>query len=83
MFSTETFLAWAKKNVILVGIDSPKRTELPAGLKQQNEALKSKFNIRGFPTILFLDGNEKVLGKYGYQPGGPEKWIKVAESKFK
>ena len=77
------FLEWAKKNVILVGIDTPRKTQLPAELKKQNEELKKKFGIRGFPTVLFLDANEKQLGKSGYKPGGPEKWIKDAERQIK
>ena len=83
MFSTKVFLDWAKKNVILVEIDFPRKTELPSDLKKQNDELKSKFGIRGFPTILFLDASEKKIGQYGYQPGGPEKWVKEAEKKIK
>jgi protein disulfide-isomerase len=83
VFSTDTFKAWAKKNVILVEVDSPRRTQLPDDLKKQNEELKRKFSIRGFPTILFLDGNEKVIGKSGYRPGGPKKWIEDAAKQIK
>ena len=83
MFSTEQFKAWAKKNVILVEVDFPRKTKLPEALAKQNETLKNKFSISGYPTILFLDASEKRLGQYGYQPGGPEKWIKEAEKRFK
>ena len=79
MFSTPAFLDWAKKNVILVSIDSPRKTPLAPELKKQNDQLKAKFQIRGFPTVLFLDGKEKNLGKSGYKPGGPEQWIKEAD----
>ena len=83
MFSTPTFLTWAKKNVILVSIDSPRKTQLPVELKKQNDMLKQKFQIRGFPTVLFLDANEKQVGKSGYKPGGPEKWIEDAAKQIK
>ena len=84
MFSTDQFKAWAKKNVILVEIDFPKKTKLPEKLAQQNEMLKSKFNIRGYPTVLFLDANEKRLGKSGYKRNGtPESWIKDASRQIK
>jgi len=83
VFSTDKFKAWAKKNVVLVEIDFPRKTKLPDGLQKQNEALKSKFGIRGFPTILFLDGNEKVIGKSGYRPGGPDPWIEDAARQIK
>ena len=83
MFSTETFKKWAKKNVVLVELDFPRRKKLPEKLAKQNEALKQKFGIRGFPTILFLDASEKKIGQYGYQPGGAEKWIAEAEKRMK
>ncbi len=83
MFSTEQFKAWAKKNVILVEIDFPRNTKLPKELAKQNEMLKNKFGISGFPTVLFLDANEKKLGRSGYMPGGPESWIKDASRQIK
>ena len=83
MFSTNEFKAWAKKNVVLVEVDFPRRTQLAPELKKQNEELKRRFGISGFPTVLFLDGNEKVIGKSGYFPGGPAKWIDDASKKIK
>ncbi len=38
--------------------------------KQQNEQLKNKYHINGFPTVIVLDPNENVLGKTGYKAGG-------------
>ena len=43
-----------KKNVILVSIDSPRKTQLSVDLKKQNDMLKQKFQIRGFPIRLPL-----------------------------
>ena len=83
MFSTNEFKAWAKKNVVLVEIDFPRKTQLAPELKKQNDELKRRFGISGFPTVLFLDGNEKVLGKSGYRPGGPAPWLKDAANLIK
>jgi protein disulfide-isomerase len=83
VFSTAEFKDWAKKNVILVEVDFPRRTEQPDDLKKQNMELKNRFAIRGYPTILFLDANEKVMGKSGYRPGGPDPWIKDAANQIK
>jgi protein disulfide-isomerase len=85
VFSTKQFQKWARKNVVLVHIDSPRGTKLPEELQKQNEELKEKFSIRGFPTILFIDPKkEKVLGKSGYlREKGPEAWIKHAEKELK
>jgi thioredoxin-related protein len=85
VFSTAEFKKWAHKKVVLVHIDSPRKTKLPEELQKQNEALKSKFSIRGFPTVLFIDAKkEKVLGRSGYlREKGPEAWIKAAEKELK
>jgi len=83
VFSTDQFKKWASKNVVLVSIDSPRKTQLPDELKKQNDKLKQQFQIRGFPTILFLDASEKQLGKSGYRPGGPDPWIADAEKQIK
>ena len=85
MFSTEAFKKWAKKNVILVEVDSPKKTALPDDLQKQNDALARKFQVGGRPTVLFLDADEKVIGKkVGYKPGsGPDAWIEDASNKIK
>ncbi len=83
MFSTQQFKDWAKKNVILVEVDFPRKTQLPDELKKQNDELKRRFNISGFPTILFLDAQEKKLGKSGYRPGGVEPWLKDASGQIK
>lgn len=83
MFSTREFKAWAKENVVLVEIDFPRKTKLPDELRKQNDALKSKFGIRGFPTILFVDADEKVIGRSGYRPGGPDPWLEDAARQIK
>lgn len=83
MFSTPQFKDWAKKNVILVEVDFPRKTQLPDKVKKQNDELKRRFSISGFPTVLFLDAQEKVIGRSGYRPGGPAPWLKDANKQIK
>jgi protein disulfide-isomerase len=83
VFVKPEFKKWASKNVILVELDFPRKTALPDALKEQNDALQKKFQIRGFPTILFLDHKESVLHKSGYIEGGPAAWIADAEKNLK
>ncbi len=84
MFSTQEFKDWAKKNVILVEVDFPRKTQLPDKVKKQNDELKRRFSISGFPTVLFLDAQEKVIGKsVGYGGGGAESWLKDASKQIK
>ncbi|MGE0707896.1 MAG: thioredoxin family protein [Planctomycetota bacterium] len=79
VFATEEFVAWAKQNVILLELDFPARKPLPKELKEQNERLQKQYKIEGYPTILFLDADGKVLAQSGYLPGGPKAWIAAAE----
>ena len=75
VFSQEAFKDYAAGNLILVEIDFPRRKELSAELKAQNEALAKSYGIRGFPTVLVMDANAKVLKSTGYQRGGAEKYV--------
>ena len=83
VFSTPEFAKWAKKNVILLKLDFPRRTKLNPELKKQNYALQRAFGVRGYPTIwLFNPGkgenpkkDMEPLGKIGYVSGGFKKWV--------
>lgn len=76
VFATDEFQTYAKKNLVLVEADFPRQKTLPADLKAANERLKKAHNVRGFPTLVLLDGKGAKLGEMvGYGGGGPEKVI--------
>ena len=91
VYKTSEFNTWAKKNVILVEVDFPRRSKLSSELTAQNNSLKQIFQPRGYPTVYFAkpvkgaDGNVqfKTLGQTGYVAGGPTKWIASANQFFK
>lgn len=80
VFNTPEFKAWAKERVVLLEVDFPNKKVLPAELKAQNEKLKARYGIEGFPTIVFLAADGKELGRYGYDKGGPANWTKKADA---
>src|SRR5690348_6346760 len=47
VFSKPEFIAWAKKNVILLELDFPRRKQLPEDLQQQNNSLQQALRISG------------------------------------
>lgn len=76
------FKTFAAQNYVLVTLDFPRQTTLPAGLKQQNDALHQQFSITGYPTLIVVDPQGKELGRQvGYNPGsGPDAIISVLKS---
>lgn len=80
VFDKPEFKKWATKNVVLLELDFPRRTPQPKALKDQNESLEHKYHsvIEGFPTVLFINPDGTVFGKYGYDEGGPTKWTQMA-----
>ena len=91
VYKTPEFNKWAKKNVVLVEIDFPRKTKLSEELTKQNRELQQMFGVRGYPTVWFVspekggDGqvNLNKLGSTGYVAGGPTKWISVANQFLK
>jgi len=83
VFDTDDFKKWAKDNVILLELDFPRKSSQDEKLKEQNKKLMTKYNVRGFPTILFLDAEGKVIGKSGYKAGGPATWTEDASKIIK
>lgn len=83
VFTTPEFETWAAKNVVLLELDYPHSTPQPEAVKKQNTQLAEKYNIEGYPTVLFVDAGGKVLGKSGYAKGGPAAWTSAAEKLIK
>ena len=79
VFSQAAFAEYAKKNLVAVEVDFPRKKKLSAAQKQANDALAKKYQIEGYPTIIVLDSEGKKVGQLGYQPGGPKAFIAELE----
>ncbi len=76
VFSQDAFKAYAKDSLVLVELDFPRDSStLPEGVAEQNEALAKKYGVRGFPTILILSPEGKLIEKTGYQRGGADAYV--------
>ena len=75
VFDKQEFQNYAKKNLVLVELNFPRRKTLPAAIKQQNDSLAEKYGIQMFPTIILLDPQGNELGMTSYTPGGPSAFI--------
>ena len=76
VLATDKFKAYADKNLVLVLLDFPQKKSQPDDLKKANEALQKQFAVEGFPTIILLDADGKLLDKQlGYSGGDAGQFI--------
>lgn len=74
VFDTDTFKRWAAEHVILVELDYPQR---PKQTTEENKLTASRYQIRAYPTVLFISPDEQILGRTGYgQRENAVSWIK-------
>lgn len=82
-FDQPQFKDFADANLVLVEVDFPQGKSLPSEVKKQNDALQEQYHIEGFPTLILLDPQGKVIKQnVGYLPGGPKgfiDWVKAAK----
>src|SRR6187551_1867033 len=83
VFSTPEFAEFAKKNLVLVEVDFPRKKQLSAEQKKANQELQSKYQIQGYPTLIVLDADGNKVGELGYVAGGPKAWIAKFEKETK
>jgi protein disulfide-isomerase len=80
VLDTVEFQEYAAKNVVLVELDYPHKKVQADDLKKANAALKTQYNVHGFPTLLVLDKDGKEIGRQvGYSKGGPQAFIAKLE----
>ncbi len=75
VFSKPEFIDYAKKNLVPVEIDFPRKKQQTSELKKANQDLQKKYSIQGYPTVIVLNSQGKKVGELGYQPGGPKAFI--------
>jgi thioredoxin-related protein len=75
VFSQPAFKDYASRNLVLLELDfpwpgGPRWKEQSADLKKQNQELAQQYQVRGFPTLVVLDGEGHKLWRFeGYLPG--------------
>ncbi|WP_293895771.1 thioredoxin family protein [Flavobacterium sp.] len=86
VFKTPEFEKWAKKNVVLVELDYPRKTPQIPAIQKQNAELQQTFAVQGYPTVWFVNASKKdgkinleKLGSTGYLAGGPTTWLTAAD----
>ena len=75
VFSKSEFHDLSKDKLVLVQIDFPKYKKQDPSLQRANRDLQRKYGVRGFPTVLLVSSNGRVLLQTGYRKGGPRAYI--------
>lgn len=76
VFAHEVFAEGVADKFVLVELDYPKdKTILSEETIAQNNQLKQKYQIRGYPTIYLMDADGLPFAKTGYKKGGPEAYL--------
>ncbi len=66
------FLDYSAKYLVTLVVDFPMHRELPEELKKDNEALKKRYGVEGYPTLVALSPDGKVVWRQaGFIEGGP------------
>lgn len=82
VFDKPGFKEWAKKNVILLELDFPRKKKLSDEQMQQNGGLQQFFSVQGYPTVWMFNiakdnatgkFNISALGSLGYPQSAPGK----------
>ncbi len=82
VFKKDEFSKYADENLVLVKLDFPRKKQLPEAEQQYNYELLRKYGVRGFPTILLLDSEGKLVRQTGYVQGGAKNYIKHIEESY-
>lgn len=75
VLSQPEFEAFASRNLVLVEIDFPRRTPQAAAAQKANASLVTQYKVDGFPSLVFLNPQGKVVHREGYQPVGAKAYV--------
>jgi len=77
VFAKKEFVQKAAEKFELVLVDSPRnKSILSEKAAARNPELVKKYKVNGYPTVLVMDAEGKVLYRTGYREGGPEAYLK-------
>ena len=76
VFIQPAFLAFAESNLVCVSIDFPRQTPQDTATKKQNKDLAAKYRVKGYPAVLLLEPDGRIIGQTGYKDGGPEMYVR-------
>ena len=76
ILNENTFLDFAKTNIVVLKANFPQREKLPKSIQAQNEKLAERYNPKGiFPAFVLLRSDQSVLSTLQYDNQTPLEFI--------
>lgn len=75
VLTQQAFKDYAKDNLVLVLADFPKGKAQSQTIKNQNQKLAQKFQVRGFPTVILVSPEGESIAQTGYVQGGADAYV--------
>ena len=80
---TKKFAAYVGTKFVPVLVDFPNKKPLSPEQTAANQALAKKYGVEGFPTILLMSADGKVVGQAGYERGATvDEFIKAIDTQL-
>jgi protein disulfide-isomerase len=83
VLTKDEFKDYAKTSLVLFLADFPSSRKLKEEIAKQNQELAEKYGVEGFPTVLILNADGKVLAKTGYRAGGAAQYVEYIKNLIK
>jgi thioredoxin-related protein len=79
VYQQEAFQDYARKNLVLLRLDFPKKTPQSAKTAEQNRLLAEAHGVRGYPTVIFINPRGQKFGEAKYMKGGPKVFLEALD----
>ena len=84
VFKDATFKEGIEKNFVVVVLDYPRKTPLPAAQTATNKKLAKKYNIKSYPTVMLMDAEGKAFRSIpGYSGIGAKAYLAGVQTALK
>ena len=82
VFSQPEFALYAARNLVLLKVDFPRDdSKQTQELREQNGKLAAAYRIEGYPTIILVSPEGKLIARMGYERGGAANYVKLLDRK--